>query len=669
MRENILFLCSFFILSCYSQKYKEFEEVILDKEDEIGRILKKAQSASLDSSYYFTRKAKTIYEKNKDSSLYPFFYYRFGQILYNLNKKDSAVYYFNKATALYSENVKSDLLSYNYSYLGVVAFENENYDKAAEYYLKTIKTANNERVKAKTKSSLALLYIETSKYDLAKVFLNEVFDFYEKNTEQGLDHPDLIYNYSNLAKIETQLDKRIAAVNKMIAIIDKTEYSNNSSKAFVKTQALSLKGDIYLYADPKRYNEAIDNFKECIKLAKLYNLKETLNRNYILLGMTYNFKKDYTSSIAYLDSMSSYRENWMYSRINDLRYKGYFNIKKYDSAFIYANTIIQNKDSIIDNLETNGYIEYGKKYQTEKKIQENELLKKEVIIKDLQALRDSRIQFFLVVIIVLSIFLIRVIYFRNKKNKENAMLLEKKNSTINCQNKKLTQANQTRQRIFSIISHDLINPFNTVLGFSKILKEDYNNLTEQEKIEYIGIINNSSETNYNLTKSLLDWARLQENKIVVTKSKIGLKEVILNSIESLKIIALNKNVDLKIDIDEQLIIDTDENLLKTIIHNLVSNAIKFTPSNGSVHITSSKENKNCDITIRDTGIGISSEQLQRIRERNHISTKGTNNETGSGFGLLLCDELVELLEGTLTVVDSKKDKGTTVLVSLPNSVY
>lgn len=662
----LVLLIFVFSLPITAQKFKEKNEINLDKEGEVGKLLLKANNAATtDSSKIYAHKALKLYKTEKDSSLYPYIYSRLGHFHYVQNHTDSAQYFFNKAIKLYPKDAKSDLLAYNLSYMGGIACYDEDYDLAIKYYKNTIETATSESVKIRIKLNCANLYIETYQEELAKEFIDDVLNYYKKNTEEGLNHIHLIYAYSNLAKLESKLEKKLAYVNKMISIVNENSFSNEAEKARIILQGLSLRGGIYLFAKPPHYSEAISDFKNCIKLAKKHSFEKSKTQSYLQLSTAYHHLGDFKKSVAYADSVKTSNSNsWTNRAIDTLRFHGFYHSKKLDSVYYYANKTIKRLNNDLKELETNGYIEYGKKYQTEKKIQENELLKKEGIIKDLRAKNDAKDKYLIIALVVMKLLFLYKIYSRNKKNKKIVKVLANKNRGISVQNKELELANQNKQRIFSIISHDLINPFNTVLGFSAILEEDFDNLSKNKQKEYVKIIKDSSQTNYKLTKSLLDWARLQEGLITANKTSVKLKAHFIESIGPLASIAKEKQIQITVDVQDDLTIITDKNLLNTILNNLVSNAIKFTPEKGSIDISASINSQNCILAIRDTGVGIAEEKLQRIREKNHVSTKGTNNETGSGFGLLLCDELVTLLGGVL-LMESEINKGTTVAITLP----
>lgn len=231
---------------------------------------------------------------------------------------------------------------------------------------------------------------------------------------------------------------------------------------------------------------------------------------------------------------------------------------------------------------------------------------------------------------------------------------------------RLKQANATKQKFFSIISHDLINPFNALLGFTQLLNDDYDTLNNTKKKEFIGIINNAAKQNYNLVSNLLKWSKTQQNNITPTLHTFNLKTMVQQSLEPYLPLAQNKFIAVTIDIDESLSIHSDKNIISTCIINIVSNAIKFTKQHGCITISSgfAKPNK-MHINIKDNGVGMTQAQINKLfLVDKATSSKGTNQEKGSGLGLIICKELIALLHGDIKV-KSNVDKGTEVTLVLP----
>ncbi|MDM8561570.1 hybrid sensor histidine kinase/response regulator [Candidatus Parabeggiatoa sp. HSG14] len=233
---------------------------------------------------------------------------------------------------------------------------------------------------------------------------------------------------------------------------------------------------------------------------------------------------------------------------------------------------------------------------------------------------------------------------------------------LNQKIEELKQANASKDKFFSIIAHDLINPFNSLIGLLELLAHQNEQLSEEDKDKFIQIILNSSKKSYDLLKNLLEWSRAQTGRIKVNPVTFNLKEMIDRNIELLEHQASAKNINLFSYIEANSVF-ADEQMLDTVIRNLLSNAVKFTPINGKVSILSKKRGNEVEISISDTGVGIEDiDKLFRIDVT--YTTEGTEKEKGSGLGLILCKEFVEKNRGSIWV-ESEKGKGSIFHINLP----
>lgn len=223
----------------------------------------------------------------------------------------------------------------------------------------------------------------------------------------------------------------------------------------------------------------------------------------------------------------------------------------------------------------------------------------------------------------------------------------------------------TKDKLFSIISHDLISPFNSIIGFAELLEEDYDYLNDETRKLYISIFLKSSKTAYQLVYDLLMWSRIQSNTINVLGVEINLKDIINESIKVYLPIAANKNIAVDISIKDDTIIFADEFLLKTTIANIFNNAIKFTPQKGIITIVSEDKDDYIEISISDNGIGIPSEIIPKLFvQGGTVSTMGTENEQGTGLGLIICKEFINKHNGSIWI-ESELGKGTKVIFTIP----
>ncbi len=233
------------------------------------------------------------------------------------------------------------------------------------------------------------------------------------------------------------------------------------------------------------------------------------------------------------------------------------------------------------------------------------------------------------------------------------------------QAEELKQLNATKDKFFSIIAHDLINPFQAILGLSGLLIENYNEYDRQEIEEMLKDIESSSKRAYNLLENLLIWGRSQTNLIKFQPENIDLKEIVEDNLALVKSQSTKKHLHVHSVINTPCFAFADKNMIDTVIRNLITNAIKFTPQYGEIVISARKEDKNIEVSVKDTGVGMSVKQRDNIfRIDSKLNTPGTENETGSGLGLILCKDFVEK-NGGMILVESEEGKGSTFRFTLP----
>lgn len=243
--------------------------------------------------------------------------------------------------------------------------------------------------------------------------------------------------------------------------------------------------------------------------------------------------------------------------------------------------------------------------------------------------------------------------------------LKKAKDLLKLQNDELQKLNATKDRFFSIVAHDLKNPLGAIRDLTSSLSESYDDFSEEEKKDFLNEMKNSSKTLYELLENLLTWSRSQRNLIQYTPDFFLLDFVVKNCVSTLSLIAEKKQIQLIDNVPEGFEVFADANMVTTIIRNLISNALKFTPDGGTITIKSTIEAGFAKISVADTGVGISPENQKKLfRIDSAFTTKGTANEAGTGLGLILCQEFVERLGGTIAV-ESELGKGTTFFFTLP----
>lgn len=232
-------------------------------------------------------------------------------------------------------------------------------------------------------------------------------------------------------------------------------------------------------------------------------------------------------------------------------------------------------------------------------------------------------------------------------------------------NLELAHLNATKDKFFSIISHDLRGPCGTILGLSALLSEELETFSDKEIADYIRNINSAAKNTYALLDNLLIWSRSQSGDIKLNKQNVNLRNLVEEAVAIVSQSAVNKKISIENAVKAEVIVFADKNTLNTVVRNLISNSVKYTNEKGSVNISSVQKNGSVEIMVSDTGIGMSKETLKSLfNSAESVSSPGTANESGTGLGLILCKEFIEQNGGSIWA-ESKPGKGSTFYFRLP----
>ncbi|OQY48203.1 MAG: hypothetical protein B6242_02990 [Anaerolineaceae bacterium 4572_78] len=229
----------------------------------------------------------------------------------------------------------------------------------------------------------------------------------------------------------------------------------------------------------------------------------------------------------------------------------------------------------------------------------------------------------------------------------------------------MRKLNASKDRFFSIVAHDLKGPFLPLLGLSELLPQIARTSTIEEIIEMAENINSSANNVYALLENLLSWSRIQMGRMPYNPISVNLQKTIFENIILLSANARDKDILLQSDVSKGMFVESDRNMLNTIVRNLTTNAIKFTSSGGSIIISAEPNEKFVEVSVKDTGVGIREKDIDKLFHIDvHHTTQGTNKESGTGLGLIMCKEMVEKNGGEVWV-ESELGKGTTVKFTVP----
>ncbi len=253
----------------------------------------------------------------------------------------------------------------------------------------------------------------------------------------------------------------------------------------------------------------------------------------------------------------------------------------------------------------------------------------------------------------------------NELNEKNEILQDQADE-LTAQRDQLNASNAVKDKLFSIISHDIRSPFNSLNGFIELINVKYDEYTDEKKKEMLGIISGSAKNVYTLLDNLLSWSRSQRGTIKFNVQATEVVSLISSKIDLLRYLAQEKNIEVESVCSlGEIVVELDPDLIAVVLQNLLTNAIKFTHQDGKVQVDCRLESDDLTISVSDNGVGIPEENLEMLfSPDNHFTTRGTKSEKGTGLGLIVCKDFVDIHHGQIWV-ESVMGKGSTFFIKLP----
>lgn len=560
-----------------------------------------------------------------------------GTIYEILGQYPQALNYYQRSLNIDFE--REDLKGVANSYLNIGnLYENLNDNgKAMDYYQKCLSLSDSlgsKKLMAYSLLNIGYIYNSSNENEKAREYYLRSIKISEENDQQE----GVLLACLMMGILDKEEGNHIAAKNNL----------NRALEISIKLGSVSQERYCYFHLAEVYFNQL--NYTEALKLVKLaYVEDEDTDKNLSMNGA------ELLSSI--------YAAN-----------------KDFDKAYQYHVIFKSLQDDLFNekNIQETANLEYRYKYENEKQTLELEQEKKDAISK-VERDRQKAIQHSLIVIsLLLAILSIFILYSLNQRRKANRLLLHQKeqleevNQLLIKQKKEieavaseLEKANETKDKFFSIIAHDLRSPFTTILGFSNILLESHEEFDKESLETFLSKIKKGAETALILLENLFTWARSNSGGINFSPKTLDLETIVNRVCKLYESGAISKKISLKCEVHLGFNIFADEEMLRTILRNLMSNALKFTQKGGEIKISMSSEDGMNAIHIEDNGIGMNQEQMDNLFELNKkIVTRGTSGERGTGLGLVLCYEFVQKHGGRI-VVESKEGVGTTMILLLP----
>lgn len=625
---------------------------------------------SSDSASFYYNKALDIAVKIDSKPQVSKIYYAIGRYNQNRGNYNVAIENYLAAAQIFKniENIKKEARMFNNiasCYLRLYAE-----DKSIENYLKSLslnRSIEYQEGIAKNYLGIGDLFYNQGNYEHAKQYFQDALEIYKKLEDKN----GISTSYINLGNATADAGDIITGLEFYKKSIKIGKEIDNQLGIAINYNNI---GDCYIQL--KQYPEALNYFFKALKISK--NLKKNDLASVLLMNIsdvqikTKNYHEGIVSANKSL-IIAKKMGNLGYQAENfELLSNAYESLGNMRRAFSYNKKYITIKDSLLKIDKTNKV----KLFQALNELDETQDTINELSIKneitELKYETGRKFVYFLTGSMVLfGLFVIILIQQQTSKKKAYNLLeyknyqINKMNNEIQTQRDNLKLINKTKDKFFSIIAHDLKNPFNSIKGFTELLIENSNEYDEEKKLKFLKIIKGSTLKAASLLNNLLIWANSQSGNLKFNPQKVELIQVVSNVISLLEIQAINKDIKIVDNIEKNLFVLADKNMLATILRNLISNAIKFTHQNGKIEILATKKESFVEITVKDNGVGISKSEIKNlfsIEVKN--SNVGTANEQGSGLGLILCKDFVEKHGGKIWV-ESEVNKGTEFKFTIP----
>lgn len=539
-----------------------------------------------------------------------------GNVAMDRVQLNTAFDYFLKAVRYFEEADDSESLAIVYNNLGLINEQMGNYERGVQYFYEAINInrANKSVFDLSMNfSNLGVLYKEAGQFQEAIA----LFDSSTRIAEKYGFVMDLARNKLNLGNLFIRIKDFDSAEKSFLESLQLCEESNTIYGIMLNSNGLSS-----LYLEKNNLVKAETYAKEALKIAKQFDEIEVLKESYRKLSHIAEQKKQYAVALEYRKTYEAYN------------------------------------DSIISRAHKNLILELQTRYDTEKKELENSSLKAENLIKE-QVIKDQKVinAIISIALLILGLLLFFVFRVRNKLKKANQNL-SFLNQEIARQNTVLEETVRTKDKLFSIIGHDLRSPFNSMLGYLQIMIDQKDDIDPEERALILNKIYSKSNDTYTLVENLLQWAMSQRGQIAFKPDHHNLYELVDDELRFLQSRAGKKQIRLINNLPENIQIWCDQNMVSTVFRNIINNAIKFTPVMGYVKLSAEVKSEFVFVTISDNGVGMDAETIKRIEKADEFySLRGTENESGTGLGLKIVKDFL-ITNKALYTINSVPGEGT-----------
>ncbi|MBL7840103.1 MAG: tetratricopeptide repeat-containing sensor histidine kinase [Cyclobacteriaceae bacterium] len=484
-----------------------------------------------------------------------------------------------------------------------------------------------------------------------------------RDSKQEKREADALFYLGVISARETKYDSALALHKESLKL--KRTLQDKAGEV----TSLNTIGDLYLQM--KNEDRALANYVAALEISQALKDDHAIAISYNNAGRLYFHQKNFSRALSNFElgfqKAQQARSLDQMKVSTDYISQCYKETGEFQKSLQYREQSIEIESMIQREKDERKLLELENSSVLEAKEQAIDKLEAKRLAHEKQLQEERRTRYFLFALIGLTAVVAGLIFSLYRNKQKTNLVLQAANEKIMQQNAQLQQLNATKDKFFSIISHDLKGPLNSLTSFSGLLINYFDSLSKEEIQTLAKDLDKSLKNLFALLENLLEWSRSQTGAIEFKPAAFDLSELVQENIDLLSAQAAAKTIKLEYEDPTPTPVMAHKNSVTTVIRNLISNSIKFTPTGGTITVSVKKSSDEALVSIADTGVGMSKEVIDKIfRIDAKHSTKGTADEKGTGLGLVLCKDFVEKNNGSIGV-HSEEGKGSTFYFTLPSS--
>ncbi|HZY40349.1 MAG TPA: tetratricopeptide repeat-containing sensor histidine kinase, partial [Mucilaginibacter sp.] len=581
-----------------------------------------------------------------------------------------ALAYLNLAQDIDKKQKNDAGMADNYKEIGIVYFSKGQLTTALDYYYKTLFL----EVKENDKNAIADTYNNIGDVLQNMEAYPKALEYYKKALKEAQENKDLLeigIANENIGEV------LLAQKNYNNAIVYLIKSINIAIRQDDKDGLSYINADLGLcYANMGRFKLAMNCLTASWGVAKINKMAYDETYALVSLAEVLNMQKDYKNACKYAlraqDLAVEINNTWFREKAAMQLYNSYAGLGMFKEAFSYSRKYNDLKDSLKSNEGIQKLATFNMSLNLAQKEHQLELqqVERDITYRYNQQIKQQRLNTVFVSIIIAMIIISSIYYRQKQKQKKTIVILGEKNeeilqqkTSLDEQAKKLNDLNTLKDRLISVLAHDLRAPLSTLRGLFDLLQDD--TISHQQMLEMIPGVLKKLEYTSDFLDTLLFWINSQMENFESSAKNFFVKDIVAFEADNYQEQAALKGIRLIDSVPDDVVASADPNSIRIVIRNLITNAIKFSREGDTIEIVAEREDtENYVITVKDTGTGMSEEQLKKLFKSKVNSKAGTNNESGTGMGMLFCKDLVERCSGRIWV-NSKPGEGTAFSFTVP----